>query len=469
MSYRRYLSPLIFCAVDYVAIVLAVHLALLERNLIAPENLYRLPDLYIYGWIPLGFLVFFARSKIYKSMQPYIDTVREIFWSIAFGFIAAVMVLYFTESSLLASRLFVVLLWLTMLVTVYACRTALCFLLKKRHLLYEPVLLIGAGKTAECVLRFFREDLGYRYEVLGIVDDNPISEQVTGKYPLYGSVEAAAEVVQRLKCQTVIITAPGMEREKLAATIAKVQPYVRNISYVPDLIGTPMAGVEAQVLFSEEVLLLHMKNNLAMRRNRVIKRVFDLVLTISGGILILPFLVAIALCIKLDSPGGVFHNAKRIGKWGKEFTCCKFRSMYLNSDEILRRHLAKNQQAAAEWRDFAKLRDYDPRVTKTGQWIRHYSLDELPQIWNVLKGEMSLVGPRPYLPREKGDIGAALSTITQALPGITGYWQVTGRNDVTFKERVAMDTWYVRNWSLWIDIYYLAKTVKAVFWGKGAY
>ncbi len=115
------------------------------------------------------------------------------------------------------------------------------------------------------------------------------------------------------------------------------------------------------------------------------------------------------------------------------------------------------------------MRDYDPRVTKAGTWMRKYSLDELPQILNVIKGDMSLVGPRPYLPREKEDIGSDIKTITISLPGITGYWQVSGRNDVSFQERVAMDTWYVRNWSVWLDIMYLGKTFQAVIFGKGAY
>ena len=468
MGYRRYLSSLIFCVVDYSSIVLAVHLALLERNAIAPENPYHLPDLYIYGWIPLGFLVFFARSKIYQSMQPYIDTVREIFWSIAFGFIAAVMVLYFTESSLLASRLFVVLLWATMLCTVYACRTVTCYLLKKNHLLYEPVLLIGAGKTAECVLRFFREDLSYRYEVLGIVDDNPISEHVAGRYFLYGSVEEAAEVVRRLKCQTVIITAPGMEREKLAATIAKVQPYVRNISYVPDLIGTPMAGVEAQVLFSEEVLLLHMKNNLAMRRNRVIKRLFDLTLTVVGGVVILPILFILALVVAIDNKGRVIFAHKRVGKKGRSFPCYKFQTMVPDAQEKLESYLRENPAAKREWEESFKLTN-DPRVTKLGNVLRRTSLDELPQLWNVIRGEMSLVGPRPIVSKEIERYGEYFREYSMVLPGITGMWQASGRSDTTYEERVAMDTWYVRNWSLWIDIYYLVKTVQAVFWGKGAY
>ncbi|WP_026766258.1 exopolysaccharide biosynthesis polyprenyl glycosylphosphotransferase, partial [Selenomonas ruminantium] len=300
-------------------------------------------------------------------------------------------------------------------------------------------------------------------------DDNPISDKIPDKYKLLGKISEAEKVVENSHVQNVIITAPGMERDKLQQLITTVQPHVRNLSYVPDLIGTPMAGVEAQSLFGEEILMLHMKNNLALRRNRIYKRLFDLILSIVGGIAISPILLFLALCIKLDSKGNVFYNADRIGKDGKNFKCYKFRSMYINSDEILKDYLDKNPEAAAEWKEYAKLRDYDPRVTKAGTWLRKYSLDELPQILNVIKGDMSLVGPRPYLPREKEDIGEELSTITMSMPGITGYWQVSGRNDVSFHERVTMDSWYVRNWSIWLDIMYFAKTFTIVFRGKGAY
>jgi len=286
---------------------------------------------------------------------------------------------------------------------------------------------------------------------------------------LLGKVNEAEKIVKNSPIQTVIITAPGMVRDKLQQLITTVQPHVRNLSYVPDLIGTPMADVEAQSLFSEEILMLHMRNNLALRRNQIYKRLFDLALTITGGLLISPILLLLAVYIKVDSKGNAFYNADRIGKNGKIFRCYKFRSMYVNGDEILQDYLEKNPEAAEEWKTYAKLRDYDPRVTKTGTWMRKYSLDELPQILNVIKGDMSLVGPRPYLPREKEDIGNDIKTITLSLPGITGYWQVSGRNDVSFQERVAMDTWYVRNWSVWLDIMYLAKTFQAVIFGKGAY
>ena len=143
--------------------------------------------------------------------------------------------------------------------------------------------------------------------------------------------------------------------------------------------------------------------------------------------------------------------------------------MYQNSDEQLQTYLAAHPDKKREWDIYQKIKGYDPRVTRVGAFLRRTSLDELPQILNVLKGDMSLVGPRPYLPREKDKIGSDLRTIALAKPGITGMWQTSGRSDTTFAERVSMDTWYVRNWSVWIDIMYLIKTFSVVVHSKGAY
>ena len=260
-----------------------------------------------------------------------------------------------------------------------------------------------------------------------------------------------------------------MEKEKLQTLLEGIQPYVRDIIFVPDLIGVPLYNVEAQTLFNEQIMMLSLRNNLARRRNQMFKRFFDIVIGSLLCIPLVPIIFIIAFCIKLDSKGPAFFNAERIGKKGETFTCYKFRSMHLDSQKILEEYLAENPAAKEEWDTYAKLRDYDPRVAKVGKWIRKYSLDELPQILNVIKGDMSLVGPRPYLPREKEDIGEYLSTITLTVPGITGFWQTSGRNDVSFAGRVAMDTWYVRNWSIWLDLMYLFKTAKIVFTGKGAY
>ena len=457
---RPYLSTIIFMGMDYAAVIVT---GLLSTGLYD----LNINDSYIYLWLPLTFLIFLAQSKAYATMQPIIYTVRSIFYASTYGLIAYIVALYFF-TDWMAARSFFVVFWLVLLLTLYLERLAVSFWLKRSHHLYEDVIFVGAGKTAERALHYFQDDLGYRYHVIGFLDDNPISDKIPDKYKLLGKISEAEKIVANSHVQNVIITAPGMERDKLQQLITTVQPHVRNLSYVPNLIGTPMMGVEAQVLFTEEILMLHMRNNLAMRRNKIYKRIFDLVCTICGGLLILPIIAVVALLVAIDNKGNVIFAHRRIGKDGKEFPCYKFQSMVPNAQEILQDYLAKNPAARKEWEEFFKLTN-DPRVTKLGGFLRKTSLDELPQLWNVIKGDMSLVGPRPIVKKEIERYGEYFREYAMVLPGITGMWQASGRSDTTYEERVAMDTWYVRNWSVWLDIMYLAKTFTAVIFGKGAY
>ena len=199
------------------------------------------------------------------------------------------------------------------------------------------------------------------------------------------------------------------------------------------------------------------------------KNIFDFSLTAVGTICISPLLVYIAYRIKKEDPGPIFFAHERIGKDGKPFPCYKFRSMVTNSQEMLQKYLAENPAAREEWEREFKLKD-DPRVTPIGKVLRRTSLDELPQIFNVLRGEMSLVGPRPVIQGElEKYYGETAKLYCTVKPGITGLWQVSGRSDTTYDERVALDVSYIENRSLWGDIVILWKTIGVVALKKGAY
>ena len=347
-------------------------------------------------------------------------------------------------------------------------RYAVMKVMKQRHIFYEPVIIVGAGLTAERAIRFWQGDLGYRYDIVGFIDDHPISESLPQDYKILGGFCEATNIIKQNKVKTVIIAVPGISKQKLQKIINDIQPYVKNLSFIPDLIGTTMAGVDASILFSEKILMLNLRNNLARRYNRAFKRMFDLICTILGGILISPVILIIAIRVAIDNRGNVIFTHWRVGRNGKLFPCYKFQTMLPMSEEKLNEYLEENPEAKREWEETFKLTD-DPRVTKLGAWLRKTSLDELPQLWNVIRGDMSLVGPRPIVEAEIEKYAENIREYYMVLPGITGMWQVSGRSDTTYEERVAMDTWYVRNWSVWIDIMYLFKTVKAVLTGKGAY
>ncbi len=463
----EYANAAIFLLLDYLAIAAADAQAVWTRGLFFPAETYlSLP----YGklWLPLLFLLFLYRSGVYLKMQPALRTVQEIFYAVCCGMITCILLLYFLKASLLASRCYIAALFFFTLLNLYLLRYSVGKLLKKSGVFCEPVLLLGAGKTAERVLEYVQNDVGYRYKVLGFLDDYPQSEKLMKTFQPMGKLEEAKRIVEQTGVQTVLITAPGLEKEKLQRLINELQPIVRNIAFVPDLIGTPLASAEIDVLFSEEILLLKIKNNLARRHNQLLKRSFDLLATIAGGTLLLPFLLGLALIVAADNKGRIFFAHRRIGRKGKAFSCYKFQTMVENAQEKLEQYLKENEQAKKEWEENFKL-THDPRVTKLGNFLRRTSLDELPQLWNVLKGEMSLVGPRPIVTKEITKYGENIREYYQVRPGITGMWQASGRSDTTYEERVRMDTWYVRNWSLWIDLLYLYKTVKIVATGKGAY
>lgn len=306
------------------------------------------------------------------------------------------------------------------------------------------------------------------YKIIGYVDDNPKSSTIAKEYSCLGAFSDVEHVIKDTGVQTVLICAPGLEPKKLVSLINRLQLLVKRVAFVPELFGLPTSNITARGMMEEQAVVLRVQNNLARKSNRIMKRIFDIIATICGGILILPIFVMIVLLIYLDSPGPIVFGHKRIGQGGKEFSCYKFRSMVPNAQEALEVYLKENPAAREEWeRDF-KLKD-DPRVTRIGKFLRKTSLDELPQLWNVLIGNMSLVGPRPIVRDEIVKYGDYINDFYLVTPGITGVWQVSGRSDTTYEERVLMDSWYVHNWSVWIDIVYLLKTVLVVYKAKGAY
>ncbi|MEM7577861.1 MAG: sugar transferase [Planctomycetota bacterium] len=201
---------------------------------------------------------------------------------------------------------------------------------------------------------------------------------------------------------------------------------------------------------------------------RVSKRAFDLAVVLFSSPIVFPLMGLIVLLIRLDSPGPALFFQRRYGRGGKKFTLIKFRTMRIDAREALADHLVANAQHAFEWAEHRKLKD-DPRVTRVGRFLRRTSLDELPQLINVLCGEMSLVGPRPLPVCERITYGRAFKTYAQATPGLTGLWQISGRSDLPYPKRIALDTLYVRNRSLWLDLSILRRTIAAVVSARGAY
>lgn len=465
---NKYFATILFIILDYLAIVAAEQSAVSIRNLCFGASRLHISWLNFWVIFPILYMLFINMRQLYSRRMPFYKEVEQVFHSCLYGTLALVFVLYVAQIAARTSRFFVLLFGVLVFLFISILRYATKKFLIKKQLLQIPVLIIGAGKTAELLAQAIKSDVGMGYKIVGLLEDNKVKHGILDNFPVLGTFADAEKVIRETGVKRVFIAAPGLKDEAQGKLIYRIQPLVENIGVIPNFVGIPTGGLEIESLFNEKLVVLRLKNNLARPLNRMLKTVFDYTLTLLGTIAISPILLFIAIWIYKDSPGPVIFKHIRIGKDGKPFPCYKFRSMCVDAKEKLAELLANDPAAREEWeRDF-KLKN-DPRITKSGAFLRKTSLDELPQIFNVLKGEMSLVGPRPIIQEELARYGEYVGDYLMVKPGITGMWQVSGRSDIEYHERVLLDSWYVRNWSVWIDIVMLFKTFAVVAMRKGAY
>jgi Undecaprenyl-phosphate galactose phosphotransferase WbaP len=331
----------------------------------------------------------------------------------------------------------------------------------------KPVVVLGTQESGARVLKAMQQEWQLGFKPVGVFDNRlvPAEGSLEG-VPYGGTLADAVAMAQEHGVDTAIFAMPHTRRVHLVKFVNLVSTSFRHIVVIPNLEGITNSGVVARDLagtFGVEINY-NLLNPWAQR----IKRILDLLAVIVGGLLISPLLLAIVILIKLDSPGPAFYGHRRLGSGDHHFCCWKFRTMYSNAEQLLDEFLQGNAHLRAEWEKNFKLRN-DPRVTRVGLFLRQTSLDELPQLWNVLRGEMSLVGPRPIVGAEVSKYGTAYEMYRRVKPGISGFWQVSGRSDTSYTERVKLDTYYVRNWSIWLDCIILVRTVRTVVRGRGAY
>ena len=340
-------------------------------------------------------------------------------------------------------------------------------LLLRAQLWGRPVFILGAGRVGGKLAAVLERSPLEGLRPVAFFDDDPLKQgrNVAG-LPVLGALASADAYAARWGVNHAVVAISTMSPALLSDFIHHRSRVFKHLQFVPELSGLPAQDVSASPLAG--FLALEFRNGLYSRSNRLFKRGLDLVGGGVAALLATPVALALALWVKLDSSGPAFHAGERVGQHGEVFRCFKFRTMYSDAEERLQELLATDATLAEEYRRYHKL-ERDPRVTRAGRVLRKYSLDELPQVFNVLNGTMSLVGPRPYLTRELGDVGAYGETIFEAKPGITGYWQVSGRSTVTFQERLEMESHYVRNWSIWWDVVLLTQTPAAVLEKRGAH
>ncbi|PMP91548.1 MAG: undecaprenyl-phosphate galactose phosphotransferase WbaP [Hydrogenobaculum sp.] len=473
---KRFLRIFLLISIDVAAFYTALFLAYITRKILGKlfiKNVifsFSFEYFLSFWWMPMVFIFFLWYQKLYTRRYTFWYEVEEIIKAVFLSGVFIFAVLSLSKISLEMSRLTLILLCFYAIFTVSVLRYIGKKVLNRLDIWKSPIVIIGAGSSGKSVAKGIIDDWYLGYEIKGFLDDfkSGFVEVKSIKIPIIGKVEKIKDLKEE-NIEAAIVSIPSLGNEELAHLVNTAHRYIKQVFVVPDLKGIGLLNSELYHIFTEQLFLIKITNNLDSKLNQITKQTFDILLSLIT-LPVLVFVISIfAILIKIDSEGPVFFVQERLGKNGKIFKCIKFRTMYVNSQEILENFLKENKDAQLEWQTFKKLKKYDPRVTRVGRFLRKTSLDELPQIFNVLKGDMSLVGPRPYLPSEEKDMGDYKDYILLTKPGITGLWQVSGRNELSFEERLKLDTWYVLNWSLWFDIVIILKTIRVVFKKEGAY
>lgn len=425
-----------------------------------------------YALIPVALLTFWSKGH-YNKRKPYASEVKEILQACVGLLMTHIALAFFSAVEM--PRLLPLLQWSLAPLLLLGLRAILKFNMLRSGSWSRPMVIVGTGTNARETARVFESERLMGYHLIAFLD-LPGSAPTTVHYqdrhgrsvPCLHLGPQIHTTLKQLGSPHVVLALDQGGMESSQMLIQQLSRDCADLQIVPSLRGLPLQGMTINHFFAHDVMVLGMRNNLAQRGPQMLKRAFDIVCSALLLVLTSPLFLWVAIQVRLGGGGGVFFGHQRIGQNGVPFPCYKFRTMAVNADVLLKELLASDAEAREEWeRDF-KLKN-DPRVTKIGRFLRKTSLDELPQLWNVLKGQMSLVGPRPVVQDELARYGNQVVFYLEARPGITGLWQTSGRNDVSYETRVNLDAWYVKNWSLFTDLVILVRTVKVLLIKDGAY
>jgi exopolysaccharide biosynthesis polyprenyl glycosylphosphotransferase len=418
--------------------------------------------------VPVWVIIFALRrlyhpDRLFGGLQEY----SEVFMACTLGLVSLILFSFLVRSvEQDISRGWLALVWLSSIASVTWTRFGyrrLIYRLRQEGLFTRRAVVVGANAEGRSVAAQLRASPKAGVEVVGFIDPAlPSGSEVEG-VPVLGSAEQLDGLVQELDIEKFIIIPTALRREMLLeiyrdwGTDERISMCLSSGLY--ELFTT---GVQVQeVAF---VPLVHLNRTRITGIDAVMKTALDYVGTAVAILLLSPFLLAIALLVRLDSPGPIIYRRRVIGLHGKEFDAFKFRTMICDADA----HLEAHPELKTEWERTGKIKD-DPRITGAGRFLRRFSLDELPQLFNILRGEMSLVGPRMVTPAELAHFNHWRHNRLTVKPGLTGLWQVSGRSDLSYEDRVLLDTHYIRNYTIWLDLKALFDTLGAVIRGRGAY
>ena len=390
-----------------------------------------------------GFTIasFLAHGAMIISRYIQYESVDSVFVALAFSFV-------FSSTAIMV------------------CRDIMHYNIFKLKMKGIPAVIFGAGTTGRLMVDRMLKAKKIGYEPVLILDDNPWSGESYRDIPIIHDTGLGPEIVRRYNIKMAIVASPNLEQAQMSHIINHSVSAFRYNVFIPDFMHSN--NIWMSVRDFDGILGLAASHKLKMFWNLAIKRFLDLLFVSLGGLIILPFLLLIALAVKCSSPGGVLYGHSRIGLNGKPFRAYKFRSMVKDADKKLEEVLNADPSLREEWEASHKLKE-DPRITRIGKFLRKTSFDEFPQLLNIISGQMSLVGPRPVTEPELVKYGENAGRVLSVKPGLTGLWQVSGRSDTDYADRISYDLYYLQSWSVWLDLWIIYRTPNAMFKGKGAY
>ncbi|MCW9448031.1 undecaprenyl-phosphate galactose phosphotransferase WbaP [Klebsiella michiganensis] len=471
---RNFWTSVMLALSDFIGFTISIYIAIFLVNIFIPSGKHVVYVNHINDWVALHFSLgvgcvawYSIRLRHYFYRKTFWFELKEILRTLVIFATIEIAVIAFANWYF--SRYIWFFTWLSVMILVPSLRMLTKKILSKFDLWMRDTVIIGSGDNAIEAWRAINSESNLGFRVVNFISSHESSKS-------FNDIEG----VPVISCDPEISLKKFDKRTQFIVALESHQSNMRNawlrlfmingyryVSVIPTLRGMPLDSTDMSFIFSHEVMIFRVHQNLAKLSSRVLKRTFDIFGALAIIIISSPLLIYIAMKVKKDK-GPAIYGHERIGKGGKPFNCLKFRSMVINSKEVLEKLLESDPVAKLEWDATFKLKN-DPRVTKIGAFLRKTSLDELPQLFNVLKGEMSLVGPRPIITAELERYSDEVDYYLLSKPGMTGLWQVSGRSDVDYETRVYLDAWYVKNWSMWNDIAILFKTIGVVLKKDGAY
>ena len=456
-----------FVISDFIAIMVCIGAGFFIVNLV--DRHYINFKSFVMYWVYLPFfLIVYSIFRLYPGfMLSAPEQIRNFFVAnaICFNGIAISIAVETDGRSYIAIAFILAFLFSTFTLPIFRRLVVTTALSKMKFWRIPAVIFGGDNEKTRQVIDDLLENIFYGYAPAVIVSRDGSSWKEYRGVPVLSPLDGEERLCTELKIKMAIILTASRHSETDVSLMRKTLAAFRYNIVIPDL-----SGINTVSMTTREIggiigfLTVHY---LTRPTNRALKCALDIAVLILSAPFVLLLMLGSALAIKLTSPGPVFFRHKRLGRGGKPISVLKFRTMYPDAEERLDELLRSNPAYLEEWQKYQKITD-DPRVTPVGKVLRKMSLDELPQVWNILKGEMSLIGPRPVTAAEVPKYGDSFDYVFSVKPGLSGLWQVSGRSDVDYGERISLDSYYIQNWSIWMDIWLIARTVFVVLSGKGA-